>query len=53
MTRELSYLENCYVESLYAGHAAPASQSATSVSQRTLISYSAAAARQAFLHLAH
>lgn len=53
MTRELSYLENCYVESLYAGHVAPVSRSATSVSQRTLISHSAAAARLAFLHLVH
>ena len=48
MTRKLSYLENCYVESLYTGHA---SLAATSVSQRMLISHSAAVARQDFIHL--
>lgn len=52
MTRELSYLENCYVESLDAGHDALGSRTATSVSQRTLISLSAAAAGRAFIRLA-
>jgi len=51
MTRELSYLENCYVESLDAGHDAPASRTATSASQRTLTSLSAAAAGRAFIRL--
>jgi hypothetical protein len=56
MTRELSYLENCYVESLDVGDRAPAFRTATNVvhavSPRMLISLSAAAAGRAIHRLA-
>jgi hypothetical protein len=52
MTRELSYFGNCYVESLDVGDRAPASRTATCVSQRMLISLSATAAGRAVNRLA-